>query len=83
MNPSSDVTSLDAPHFLNTPRTKWEREFLAFRRLLPELLNTDKNMFVAVHDEQVVDRDQDELALILRTLSMVGNIDIHVGKVSD
>src|SRR4051794_17373403 len=65
------------------PRTKWEREYRAFLRLLPQLLKTDRGVYVAVHDEQVIDRDADEMALITRVLARVGNVDIHVGLVTD
>jgi hypothetical protein len=65
------------------PLTKYERESLAFRRLLPQLLNTDRGQYVAIHDEQVIDRERDEMALIARVLKKVGNVDIHVGLVTD
>ncbi len=66
-----------------TPRSKWEREYRAFRRLLPQLLATQRGRYVAVHDEQIVDSDSDEMALIARVLARVGNVDIHVGLVTD
>jgi hypothetical protein len=65
------------------PRTKWEREYRAFLRLLPQLLATERGKFVAIHEERVVDSDRDEMALITRVLAKVGNVDIHVGLVSD
>lgn len=65
------------------PRSKWEREYRAFRRLLPQLLPTERGRYVAIHGEQVVDRDNDEMALIQRVLRRVGNVDIHVGLVTD
>ena len=65
------------------PRTKWDREYRAFLLLLPELLLTERGNFVAVHDERVIDRDRDEMALIVRVLARVGNVDIHVGLVTE
>ena len=65
------------------PRNKWEREYRAFRLLLPELLLTDRDNFVAIHEGQVIDRDRDEMALIARVLARVGNVDIHVGLVAE
>jgi hypothetical protein len=38
---------------------------------------------VAIHDEQVVDCGDDKVALALRVLNKIGNVDIHVGFVSD
>ena len=37
-----------------------DRELVHFRRLLPELLHTDKGKFVAIADGAVVGRDADE-----------------------
>jgi hypothetical protein len=65
------------------PRNKWEREYRAFRCLLPQLLQTQRGRYVAVHEEQVVDSDTDEMALILRVLAKIGNVDFHVGRVTE
>ena len=65
------------------PRSKWEREYQAFRRLLPQLLATHRGRYVAIHDEQVVDSGDDRLALALRVLAKVGNVAIHVGLVTE
>jgi hypothetical protein len=62
--------------------SKWEREYRAFHRLLPQLLATHGGQFVAVHEEQVVDSGDDKLALALRVLAKVGNVSIHVGCVT-
>jgi hypothetical protein len=70
-------------HWPPPPRTKWKREYLTFRRLLPQLLLTRRGQFVAIHEEQVIDCDRDEMALIGRVLAQVGNVDIHVGLVTD
>jgi hypothetical protein len=72
------VIGLPAP-----PHTKWEREYQAFRRLLPRLLATHRGQYVAIHDEQVVDSGDDKLALALRVLAKVGNVAIHIGLVSE
>ena len=64
------------------PRTKWEREYQAFRRLLPQLLATHSGRYVAIHEGQVVDSGDDKLALALRVLAKVGNVAIHVGLVT-
>lgn len=64
------------------PRNKWEREYRAFKRLLPELLKTHHGKYVAIHEEQVVDSGEDRLELALRVLAKVGNVSIHVGHVS-
>jgi hypothetical protein len=69
-------------HWPPPPRTKWEREYRAFLRLLPQLLKTDGDKYVAIHEERAIDRDNDEMALITRVLAKIGNVDIHVGRVT-
>lgn len=65
------------------PRSKWEREHSAFLRLLPNLLQTHCGKFVAIHGEKVVDSDPDEMALMIRVFQKIGNVDIHIGRVTD
>ena len=85
MQNQSSVTTGEPPavNWPPPPRNKWEREYRAFRRLLPGLLQTHRGKYVAVHNEQVIDSDADEMALILRALAKAGNVDIHVGLVTD
>ena len=85
MDQKEDTTVLLPPSvpWPPPPRSKWEREYRAFRRLLPQLLAAQSGRFVAIHDEQVIDADTDEMALILRVLGRVGNVDIHVGLVTE
>ena len=61
---------------------KWQREFEAFQRLLPQLLTQYSGQYVAVHDGQVVDHGPDEIALALRFFAQHGNVPIHVGLVT-
>ncbi len=69
---------------MSIPTTsKWQREYAAFRRLLPELRADYQGKFVAIHGEQVVDSGDDKIALALCVLGEVGNIDIHIGLVTD
>jgi len=62
---------------------KWEREYAAFRRLLPQLLVSHRGKFVAIHGEEVVASGDNKLAIALDVLAKVGNVDIHVGLVTD
>ncbi len=80
----SDTITLPPPavELPAAPLGKWEREYRAFHRLLPQLLATHRGQFVAVHEEQVVDRGDDKLALALRVLAKVGIVPIHVGCVT-
>jgi hypothetical protein len=85
MNSEAPTATLPAPAipWPPPPHSKWEREYRAFQRLLPQLLRTHCGQFVAIHDEQVIDSDRDAMTLILRVLARVGNVDIHVGLVTD
>ena len=81
----SEPITLPAPAVdpITPPRSKWEREYEAFRRLLPQLLATHRGRYVAIHDGQVVGDGDDRLALALQVLAEVGNVPIHVGLVSE
>ena len=68
-----DVVLPDPP-----PPTKFERERRAFFRLLPDLLQTHRGQYVAVHDEQVVDSGPDQIEVALRVLRRVGSVPIFV-----
>jgi hypothetical protein len=61
--------------------TKGERERRAFLRLLPELLQSHADQYVAIHNEQVVDSGPDDIALIRRVHERVGYVPIHVARV--
>ncbi len=82
---STQQTTLPAPCLDSPPPpcTKWEREYKAFLRLLPQLLQSHRGQFVAIHNEQVVDTGDDDLEVALRALAKIGNVDIHVGLVTD
>ena len=81
----SKPTTLAAPviELTTPPRTKWEREYQEFRRLLPHLLATHRGRYVAIHEGQVVDSGDDKLVVALRVLAKVGNVAVHIGLVTD
>jgi hypothetical protein len=62
--------------------SKGEREFQAFRRLLPQLLATHAGKYVAIHEGQVIDTDTDDIALIRRVHARIGYVPIHVALVT-
>ena len=76
-NPIFEV-KLPAPEL-----SKGEREYQAFLRMLPELLKQYAGKHVAIHEGQVVDVDDDDIALIKRVRMKVGGVPIHVGLVVD
>jgi hypothetical protein len=65
------------------PETQWERERRAFHRLLPSLLTTHRDKFVAIHDEQVVDSGDDKVQLAMRVYDKFGYVPIFVSLVTD
>src|SRR5438105_13297028 len=83
MNVNEPVT-LPAPKLEPLePPSKWEREYAAFKRLLPELLKTHRGKYVAIHEERMVDSDTEQIPLILRVRDRIGNVAIHVDLVTD
>jgi hypothetical protein len=65
------------------PRDKWEEEYHAFIRLLPELLETHRGKYVAIHEGHVVDSGDDKIALAMRAYDRFGYIPIYVGLVAE
>jgi hypothetical protein len=63
--------------------SKGEREYQAFLRLLPELREKYRGRFVAIHNGQVVDSDENDIVLVQRVHAQVGYVPIHVGLVTD
>jgi hypothetical protein len=47
------------------------------------LLSSYRGQYVAIHDEQVVDSDPDDIALIQRVHTRFGYIPIHVERVTE
>jgi hypothetical protein len=63
--------------------SKGEREYMAFLRLLPELLPTHRGRYIAIHDGEVVDVDADDITLIRRVHARIDYVPIHVGLVTE
>jgi hypothetical protein len=63
--------------------SKGEREYQAFLRLLPQLLETHRGKYVAIHGGQVIDSDADDVALVLRSQAQLGYVPICVGLVTE
>jgi hypothetical protein len=62
--------------------TKYEREEQAFRSLLPHLLQTHRDLYVAIHEGKVVDSGPERLPVAMRVWERVGNVPIYVALVS-
>jgi hypothetical protein len=74
---------LPAPVLASQPKGKWRREQEAFRRLLPALLATQRNQYVAVHEERVVESGTDKLDVAGKAYARFGYVPIFVSLVTD
>jgi Family of unknown function (DUF5678) len=62
---------------------KFRSELEAFRRLLPELLQTHRDQYVAIHEGQVVGTGPDQIELADRAYERFGYVPILVTLVTD
>ncbi len=77
------VETLPAPVLPCPPEDKFRSEQRAFQRLLPELLQTHRDQYVAIHEGKVVDSGSDKLEVAGRAYARFGYIPILVTLVSD
>ena len=82
MNPANTIP---APVLepASVPDAKWQREYQAFVRLLPELLQTYRNQYVAIHDGHVVASGSELVDVAMRAYAEHGYVPIYVNLVSD
>lgn len=71
------------PHRDPTPGAKLAREIAAFEALLPDLLTTHRDEFVAVHDGRVVAHGPDRVAVARAAYDACGYQEILVRRVSE
>ena len=80
----SEPVTLPAPVLTPPePRNKWERERRAFLRLLPELLNTHRGQYVAVHEERVVDAGDELVPLAMRVYAAHGYVPVYIDLITE
>lgn len=65
------------------PLRKLEREQRAFFRLLPQLLQTHRGQWVAIHQETVAGCGADQLEVALRFWREVSKEEVYVGLVTE
>jgi hypothetical protein len=66
-----------------TPETKFQKERRAFQALLPILLPTHRDKYVAIHNGEVVESGDDRISVVERAYDNYGYIPIYVGLVTD
>jgi hypothetical protein len=81
----SDVTTLPAPDLSleDTAFASWEDQRRAFFRLLPTLLTTHRDQFVAVHEGRVIAEGSDQIEVAKQAYAQAGYVPIYVGLVSE
>lgn len=72
-----------APAMAETAAAKWDREKAAFRAMLPDLLRTHAEQYVAVHDGRVVASGADKAVVALAAYTACGYQPIPVLLVTD
>jgi hypothetical protein len=78
----SSTELLPAPVLPEPPEDKFRTEQRAFHRLLPELLQSHRNQFVAIHDGQVVESGTDQIDVAERAYARFGYVPILVTLVT-
>lgn len=72
-----------APILPSRAEDKWRKEQQAFHTLMPELLKTYRDQFVAIHEERVVESGSDKLEVARRAYARFGYVPIFVSLVTD
>ncbi|MFQ5814493.1 MAG: type II toxin-antitoxin system Phd/YefM family antitoxin [Anaerolineae bacterium] len=62
---------------------KFEQERAAYLRLKPQLLQTHRGQFVAIHESKVVDTDEENRELVKRVIERYGNEPVYIQLVAE
>ena len=80
----SEPITLPAPKLEGPPpETKWQRERRAFLNLYPQLLQTHRDKYVAIHEGQLVDSGDELVPLALRVYEQYGYVPIYMDLITD
>jgi hypothetical protein len=79
----SSTELLPAPVLPEPPDDKWRQEQRAFHKLLPELLRTHRDQFVAIHEGQIAESGTDKLKVAERAYARFGYVPIFVSLVTN
>ena len=79
----AEANAVPAPILPSQPEPKWQREYRAFLRLLPELLTSEyRGKYVAIHEGRVVAGGDDRVRVAQDAFASHGYVPIYVGLVS-
>lgn len=81
----TETQILPAPAIPSIPPTtsKWDAEHRAFLQLLPALMTTHRNKYVAIHQGAVIESGDDQTQVALAAYAKQGYVPMYVGLVSD
>jgi hypothetical protein len=80
----SEPITLPAPKLdWPPPENKWQRERRAFLKLYPQLLQTHRGKYVAIHEGRLVDSGEELVPLALRVYQRHGYVPIYMDLVTD
>jgi hypothetical protein len=65
------------------PETKWQREHRAYLKMYPQLLQTHRGKYVAIHEGKLVESGDDKIEVALRAYARHGYVPIYVTLVTD
>ena len=67
----------------SAPSNKWESEYAAFQKLLPQLLLSHRGLYVAIHNGNVVGLGEEKLETARRAYSEYGPVAILVRLIAE
>ena len=76
--PIADEEARRAEAYEREQRARLAPEIEAYKKMLPELLRTHKGQWVAIHDGQLIDSDESQMALNERVLQVPDPLFIEV-----
>ena len=79
----NSTETLPAPVLPSPPEDRFRSEQRAFHKLLPELLQTHRDQYVAIHEGRVVESGADQIEVAERAYARFGYIPILVTLVTD
>jgi hypothetical protein len=79
----NSMETLPAPVLPSPPEDKFRSEQRAFQELLPELLRTHRDQYVAIHEGRVVESGANQIEVAERAYARFGYIPILVTLVTN
>jgi hypothetical protein len=81
--PAIVLTPTLPPRTISQNEEKWQKEYQAFLKLLPDLLQTRRGQYVAVYDGEMIDSGPTKADLALRVYKQYGKIHVCIRLVTE